>query len=131
MTYYDYNSLVSWDATGSRWVFGRQRNDSAVASREIWAVTPGATTDKIAQLPRSWLSYVFVREGAVQTLYYCSAGRLYRHNMATNTDLGALTWSMSTMSCKGGSLLWNATRRTVIFPFEQNGIDGVGEYYVP
>jgi len=129
MPYYDYVTFVSWDV--SRWVFARLRNDSSTAAREVWAVTPGGMTDKIAQLPRSWISNVYVREGATQTLYYCSGGRLYRHNMATNADLGALTWSMTTMSCKGGSILWNSSRRSIIFPFEQNGIDGVAEYYVP
>jgi hypothetical protein len=130
MPHYDYTALVSWDATASRWIFGRQSSTGGVG-REIWAVTPGGTTDKLALLPRTWTSYVYVREGAAQTLYYCAGGRLYRHNMATDADLGALTWSMSTMSCKGASMLWNSTRRTVIFPFEQNGIDGVAEYYVP
>lgn len=131
MTYYSYSGMVSWDATSSRWVFVRYVDNSGVTSREVWAVTPGGTTNKIAQLPRVTNAYTYVREGAAQTLYYCSAGRMYRHNMVTDTDLGALTWSMSNMNCKGGSVLWNSTRRSLIFPFEQNGLDGVAEYYAP
>lgn len=131
MPYYDYYNTMTWDGTGNRWIMNRTRENSSTAGREMWSIVPGGNATKIAQLGRNVGGYVFVRDGANQHLYYCSGGRLYRHNMANDTDLGALTWSMATMTCKGGVLQWNATRRTVIFAFEQNGLDGIAEYYVP
>lgn len=131
MPYYDYYNTMTWDGTGNRWIMNRTRENSTAIGREIWSVVPGGNATKIAQLSRNVGGYVFVRDGANQHLYYCSSGRLYRHNLANDTDLGALTWSMTTMSCKGGVLHWNAARRTVIFAFEQNGLDGIAEYYVP
>lgn len=131
MPYYSYTNHITWDGTGNRWITIRYADSSSVSSRELWSIVPGGNATKIAQIPRTVSNYIFIRDGGNQHLVYCSGGRLYRHNVATDTDIGALTWSMTNMICKGASLQWNSTRRSVIFAFEQNGLDGIAEYYLP
>lgn len=131
MPYYSYYGLVHWDAANNRWIFNRNR-DSTSQGREIWTVTQGGTVDKIAYLARRALSYHYMKVGATEYLYYChDNGRIYQHNITTDSDMGALNWQISNLNCKGLSLEYNPTNNSLLFPFEQNGLFGVAEYFLP
>ena len=54
-----------------------------------------------------------------------------KHNFTTNLDLGELPWSMPNLSCRGLSMGYNSTNNSLIFPFQQNGLSGVAEYFLP
>ncbi|MCO4754642.1 MAG: hypothetical protein KC478_09165, partial [Bacteriovoracaceae bacterium] len=129
--YYSYTGLMSWDPNNNRWVFVRRMNNSTHGD-EIWTVSDGGNITQLVTLPRFMTnSYLYTRINTVDYLFYCRYGRIYKHNMTTNTDMGALPWTMSTMSCSGQSIAYDPTINALIFPFTQNGMGGVAAYYDP
>lgn len=131
MPYWDSWGLNNyWDAANNRWIMmAISRNPE----REVYSVTPGGTVDIIANFPRNVdASALWIKEGGTTDVaYYCYANRIYKHNITTNTDLGSLPWQMSNLSCRGYKIDYNPTNNSLIFPFEQNGLYGVGEYFLP
>ncbi|MFT6069839.1 MAG: VCBS repeat-containing protein [Bacteriovoracaceae bacterium] len=130
MPYWDTWGLNNyWDAANNRWIMmAMHRNPE----REVYSITPGGTVDIIANFPRNVdASAIWLKEGATDVAYYCYGSRIYKHNITTNTDLGVLPWQMSNLSCKGYKIDYNPTNNSLIFPFEQNGLYGVGEYFLP
>lgn len=128
MPYYDrWLKNAFWDEANNRWIMVR----STSVERDIYAITPGGNIDKIARTTRNIdNAALYLNQGGVNYLYYCYGGRFYKHNVDTNSDLGALTWPISTMSCSGYRMEYNPTNNSIIFPFEQNGLSGVGEYFL-
>ena len=132
MPYYSYVGMPTWDAAGNRWVFMRNVYGSSTNARQIWSVVKGGNITHLATLPRNIdQSYIYRKEATTDYLYYCAYGRLYKHNITTNTDLGQLSWPINNLYCRGLSLEYSAARNSLIFPFEQNGLFGVAEYYLP
>ncbi len=127
--YFDsWGNNAWWDSTNNRWILaGRSRVD-----RQVWAFTPGGNAVKLAQTARNidgtalWLN-----ESGTDVLYYCYGNKFYKHNITTDTDLGALSWPISNLYCRGLSIDYNPTNNSIIFPFEQNGLYGIGEYFLP
>jgi len=129
--YFSYMGQPTWDATGNRWIFVRNIYGSST-SRQIYSLVPGGNITSIATVTKNIdNSYVYVRNGANESLYYCYGGRIQQHNMVTNAFVGQLDWPTPTLSCRGEKLLYNAARNSLIFPFSQNGLNGVAEYYLP
>jgi large repetitive protein len=119
---------AQWDATGGRWiiagVYGGPEN-------QIFEVFPGGNIRQIYQTQNAIHdSFLFRREGGAEVLYYCTGTRLRKVNLTTQTE-SAMDWSMPTLSCRGTAMSYNATNNSIIFPFEQNGLNGVGEYFLP
>ncbi len=132
MPYYSYTGLPTYDSTGSRWIFS-QYKDHSTLGRNIFSVTSGGNVTQIATLARRPLyGYKYLKVGATEYLYYCyDNGRIYQHNITTDTDMGALAWPVSNLYCRGLSMEYNPTNNSLVFPFEQNGLYGVGEYFLP
>jgi hypothetical protein len=68
---------------------------------------------------------------AKKVIYYCSTdGRLYSRvaSPATAAADTQLPWTVGNMSCTGGSLLYNASRNSLIFPATQNQMSLIMEY---
>jgi hypothetical protein len=62
---------------------------------------------------------------------YCESaatGRLFKVDGAGESQLVVLP---SGMTCTGKALLYDSTRRSVIFAFLQNQLSGVAEYFLP
>jgi hypothetical protein len=76
-------------------------------------------------------SALWRNESGTDVLYYCYGGRIYKHNITTDTDQGALSWPITNLYCRGYKMDYNPTNNSIIFPFEQNGLYGVGEYFLP
>lgn len=132
MPYYSYPANPTWDAVGGRWITAQRAYDNTTESRQIWSVTPGGTMNLLHTLPRYiHQAYVFVRHSGKQWFYYRYGNRIYVHNMTDNIDGGMLNWTIPTMNASGYKLLYNATRHSLVFPFNQNGLGGVAEYYLP
>ncbi len=119
---------AQWDATGGRWiiagVYGGPEN-------QIFEIFPGGNIRQIYQTQNGIHdSFLFRREGGTEVLYYCNGSRLRKVNLTSQTE-SAMDWSMPTLSCRGTAMSYNATNNSIIFPFEQNGLNGVGEYFLP
>jgi VCBS repeat-containing protein len=117
-----------WDSANNRWITaGRYRIE-----RQVWSITPGGNMTKLATTARNIdESALWRNESGTDVLYYCYGGRIYKHNITTDTDQGALSWPITNLYCRGYKMDYNPTNNSIIFPFEQNGLYGVGEYFLP
>lgn len=132
MPYYSYPSNPTWDSVGGRWITAQRAYDNVAESRQIWSVTPGGTMNLLITLPRYiHQAYVYVRHSGKEWFYYRYGSLLYYHNLTDNIDMGALNWTIPTMNAQGYKLIYNSSRHSLIFPFNQNGLGGVAEYYLP
>ncbi len=124
--------LRNWDSANGRWIFIQQYSHSGTYGKRLWTMKQGGTINIFATLPRPVdESYLYRKEGTEEMVYYCSSGSLYKYNKTTSSDLGALTWPIATMACKGHTIEYNTTNNSLIFPFEQNGLYGITEYFLP
>lgn len=131
MPYYSYTGLTTWDAVGGRWIVNQYVHNNG-NGRPIWSVTPGGTVQQIAYLPRQvQYNYLYVRHSGKEWLYYVYGGRIYYHDMTTDTDMGMLPWSMNTLYAQGYKMIYNSGRHSLIFPCNQNGLGCVAEYFLP
>ncbi len=131
MPYYSYTGSTTWDSVGNRWIVNQYVHNNG-NGRPIWSVTPGGTVEQIAYLPRQvQYNYLYVRHSGKEWLYYVYGGRIYYHDMTTDTDMGMLPWSMNTLYAQGYKMIYNSTRHSLIFPCNQNGLGCVAEYYLP
>lgn len=82
--------------------------------------------EEFVKLPRAFtnFSHRYAENGL--DIYYCSDGNLYHYNY-TNEYETHLSWPSATIKCKGQTL-YNPERKTIVFSFTQNGLDGVAEY---
>ena len=128
--YWDYWGLNTWwDNTNNRWLLVGRRGG---VERQIWSITPGGTMNLLAKTIRNIdESALWRNESGTDYLYYCNGGRIYKHNIDTDADLGQLSWAVSNLNCRGYKMDYNPTNNSIIFPFEQNGLYGVGEYFLP
>lgn len=127
---WDTFGLVDWDSHNNRWILGLVQG----TQRNIFALDPA--TDTIEQIAyvasdiNDW--YKFVRHADTsEAIYYCSGGRIRKFNIDTSTDEGTLTWPIANMYCRGFQADYNPVNNSLIFPFEQNGLYGVAEYFLP
>lgn len=128
MPYWDTFFHFQWDSENNRWITaiaygGTQKNIYEFKGGMIKQI--GTTSANIDD------SFLYVKLDGVQNFYYCNGGRIKRYNLTTQTDMGNMPWSMSNLSCRGRSMDFNPTNRSIIFPFEQNGLYGVAEYFLP
>ncbi len=126
--YWDNYRNIVYDSVDQKYVTAKMYRG---AERRVLAFKNG-TVEQIAYTARNINDgWTYVRRGGTQYLYYCYGNRLYAHNIDTNTDLGALEWSMPQLSCRGMQFDYNPTNDSILFPFEQNGLYGVAEYFLP
>ena len=126
--HWDYwGSNAWWDAANNRWILiGRYRIE-----RQVWSFTPGGNAVKLAHTARNIdESAIWLNESGTDMLYYCYGGKIYKHNITTDTDLGLMNWPISNLRCVGLRMDHNPTNNSIIFPFEQNGLYGVAEYFL-
>ncbi len=128
---YDTLSNIDYDSTDDKWIIAIAIGGTG---RDVYYYHED--TDNIqrvaylAQAIENW--YEHVRYGGVEKLYYCSSSGIIRvHNLDTDTDEGHLSWPMSNMKCVGRKAAYNSVNHSIVFPFEQNGLYGIAEYFIP
>lgn len=130
MPYWDSFFQFYWDSENTRWIAALAQGSTT--KRDIYEFTSAGMIKKIGTTAADINNgSVYVKLDGVENYYYCSGGRIRRYNLTTKVDMGALSWSMATLNCKGKTMDFNPTNRSLIFPFEQNGLNGVGEYFLP
>lgn len=121
---------VQWDPVLGRYIFVFMYGNGS--EREVYEVYPGGNVRFMGQVANAIHdNFVFRWEGGQEIVYYCNGTKIRKHNFTTNLDLGELPWSMPNLSCKGLSMGYNSTNNSLIFPFHQNGLNGVAEYFLP
>jgi hypothetical protein len=119
---------AQWDATGGRWITAQVWGGSET---QVFEIFPGGNIRQIYQTQNAIHdSFLFRRQGSDEILYYCNGSRIRKANITSGTE-ATLDWSMPTMSCKGFTMSYNTANNSIIFAFEQNGLNGVGEYFLP
>lgn len=116
------NVMAAWDTVNSKWlVLNSDRLTLLSFARGDSTITTATT------LPRTARSIQFLAVASTRYLYYCSStGFIYLRNLGTGTEV-QLPWPVSSISCQGNTLAYDATAHSLIFPFKQNGLYGVGE----
>ena len=97
------------------------------------AATVAACLGTLTALPTSnFSSFAYVRRadlGGAEVVYYCAYdGILHRMELSPMQADVALPWPVPGMRCTGNSLVWNAARHSVTFPYKRWGLYGVAEY---
>ncbi|WPU66948.1 tandem-95 repeat protein [Peredibacter starrii] len=129
MPYWDTFFRFQWDSENLRWITAIVNGGT---QKDIYEFTQAGNIKKIGSTSNNIDdSFVYVKLDGVENFYYCNSGRIRRYNITTQTDMGNLAWSMTNLNCKGRSMDFNPTNRSIIFAFEQNGLGGVAEYFIP
>lgn len=116
-----------WDQANGRWILAATEG----MERRVYSMVPGGNVEQISYLARNIDNgAIHINQAGVDYLYYCTGGRIYKHNLDSNTDLGVMPWPVTNMSCRGMTLDYDPTNNSIIFPFEQNGLMGVAEYFL-
>ncbi len=138
-----YHLTPSWDpafdddatppALG-RWVLA-----SAAQSSQIRGLSPSGSMTTIATLPFTASAFAYRRiplgnpddsSDDTEIIYYCNAGVLRRYTVSPESDV-ALTWPISSMSCAGRTLIYDAANDSILFIYKQNHLVGIAEYLNP
>ena len=123
--YSNHFSRAHFNQEKEEWYFLIQNNN------QIKKMSVGGTMANLTSLTYPALSFTYVVSNEEELLFYCANdGRLYKKNITLNEE-SALLWPVTSMSCKGRSLLYHETRKTLIFPYMQNGLYGIAEYLNP
>ena len=95
----------------------------------IYMKSPSGNLEVFRNVGVAFNSFVHTFDANGLNFYLCDySGRLIKHNYNSNTNTH-LSWPSSTLTCKATrSILFNAERNSIIFPFHQNGLNGVAEY---
>lgn len=64
-------------------------------------------------------------------IYWTEPGTINRYNLTTSTNQVLYTLPLNMTSTTGGNMIWDETRKKIIFPVVQNWLSGVAEYYDP
>ena len=127
--YWDTYQKAKWDPVMGRWLLAQVHGGN---ENELYEVYPGGNFKRIAVTSHPFHNSFHLRwEAGQEILYYCDNYKIIRHNVTTNTHLGALPWSMDNLYCRGLGLEFNSTNNSLVFGFIQNGLYGVAEYYLP
>lgn len=124
-TYYTYSQF---EPNLSAWLVARRESNS------VQVYTEGGVKQTLVSLARNKNAFYYRRNAdlSVNILYYCGIdGRLYKYDFNSVAKDVALFWPMNSMICSGNSLVYDANRNSLIFPFKQNGLSGVAEYVNP
>lgn len=121
-------AMADFDSTSRNWLLALSNSAKIVKMKEgkDELLTTWLT------LPRAFQSFVRVVSTSAlgeqtEAVYYCASnGRVYKYNVAAQTET-ALAWPTSTISCSGKSLKFDAVKKSVIFPFIQNSLNGIAE----
>ncbi len=126
--YWDDFRTIFYDSNANRYIIAKMYRG---AQRRVIALNNNGTVEQIAYTSRNIDDgYAYARRSGVDYIYYCNGNKLYGHNVTTDTDLGLMTWTMNNFSCKGVEFDYNPVNDSIIFPFEQNGLYGVAEYFL-
>lgn len=141
---YIYNNLgdmtYQWDGAnpvgnqGPRIIMMHESNKKRVIGLPVGA---GGTVQTVTTAIDNIRSFAYVRKAPNNILYYCTDETSPRLKKRTITDdvTGAGTEAYLTLppgvTCSGTTLRWEPTRQSVVFPFLQNTLNGVAEYYDP
>ncbi len=127
--YFDSYRSIDWDDTNSRWILATAHGGS---EQDVYAIS-GGNIERIAYVSNNIMDwYKFVHHGpGDEALYYCNtSGRIRKYSFVDDSDV-QLTWPIANMTCRGYRADYNPTNNSLIFPFEQNGLYGVAEYFLP
>jgi hypothetical protein len=122
--------LMSW--RGSSRIVKVPFVRSSVAGVGEGIITGSSAIVTAATLPRAILgfNYRFSGTNALQ-IYYCATnGLLYKYEGGIETPLTFPTGSGITCHNRGKSIEWNNNKTAFYFIYTQNGLTGIGEYYV-
>ncbi len=130
--YWDTIRSIDYDSNNNRWIMAIAHGGT---EQDIFAYNrAGGTLEKIGYVSNNIMDwYKFVYHGPTkQYLYYCNTnGRIRAHDLLNNVDLGLLDWPIANMTCQGYRADYNPDNNSLVFPFLQNGLYGVAEYYLP
>ena len=123
------NKMGSFDAATNRWLV------LDIDARSIRSFSSGRTgsIQTFTQLNIPATSFLLKQFSGFNNdsyIYYCGLndGRVYAKNVRTNSEI-ALNWPISTISCVGQNLTYDATNDSIVTPFKQNGLTGVVEIF--
>ncbi|MBW2733826.1 MAG: hypothetical protein JRH20_15670 [Deltaproteobacteria bacterium] len=116
---------ATYDALESRWLVAQ------VGTSTIHAIALKKTVSTLVDLGAGLISFAFRRDGSKRLVYFCGIdGRLYRRDLETGSQ-SAYPWPVPAMHCAGRSLVYSASRDSLIFPYRLDGLSGVAEYRSP
>ncbi len=118
---------ATWDSFSSRWVFASEHSPYSIRTQTV-----GGAIGTVATLPNPAQSFAYRHDAGNNIIYYCNQDTrvLNKYNVTTTTNT-VLNWPISTMACAGRGMIYSASRNSLIFPYQQNGIGGVAEYLNP
>ena len=120
--------MADYDAKSQNWLVGLSSTAKIVKMKE----GKDELLTTWVNLPRPYNSFVRALTGSVgaevEFVYYCALydGRIYKYNVSTQVET-ALAWPTATMRCSGRSLKYDPVKKSVIFPFVQNSLNGIAE----
>lgn len=123
---YAYRTLpAQYDSVNNAWMTARA--DWA----RVYYMIPGGNMLYI-NTDQPVHAFAYRRNASDEYIYYCSntTRQIRRRHINSGTEI-ALSWPITSIKCDMGSMHWSTTRNSLIFVYEQNGLNGIAEYLDP
>jgi hypothetical protein len=115
----------TFDAANNRW-YG-----TAIGQKAVRIFNLGGNLGTLYTTTLPIQSFTYALLGGHDILFYCStSGQLRKVDVQAATDT-ALPMPISSLTCTGYSMVYDAVRGSLIFPYAQNGLEGIVEYLNP
>ncbi len=124
-----YDNRVSksvYDPANQRWLVLA----TGTGKVKVMPTAPGALTSSIV-LTHPASSFAYRSDANGDTIYYCANGRVYQKVVGGSGLDTMLPWRIPSMACTGMSMVYHEQTQSIVFPYLQTGLYGVGEYKIP
>ena len=121
-----FNPFI-WDSYGTQWV------SMLYGFNVVYSMTAGGALTKLGtSLSSNIRSFTYRHDSTHNIIYYCSNSdfKLHSHDVGTGAET-TFTWPVPNLQCASHSLIYSASRNSVIFAYSLMGLYGVAEYAVP
>lgn len=106
-------------------------HERAVQQQRISKIKKSTNVADFTTLNNPAKSFTYYDAGANEFIFYCGQdGNLYKRNVTTASET-ALVIATPGITCVGLNLHYDPVRDTLIFIFEEGGLQGIGEYLSP
>lgn len=118
---------VAHDPIDNAWLLAQNANG-------IRKLTPGGVMESYLNVPSK--AVALRKTASEEYLYYCDTtvtpNKVKKMNMRATPITGThLPWPVNSISCDGYNMIYSESRNSLIFIYQQNGLNGVIEYPNP
>jgi hypothetical protein len=129
--FYFYPSV--WDAGNSRWLttsFYRPNHIPTYQAKVVRTLPPGGTIGTLTTVDDYIRTFDYRLDGATEIIYYCNNSGVLKKKIVGGAET-TLSFGVPGMVCEGHRVKYDATRDSLLFIYQLNGMTGMAEFLSP